>query len=91
VLVMWEQGLRGTDAPPGHFDEAQAEQALWQEFRDYGAWINNVLIEALRVHGGASFRIFQVCVSRRIRGPFSRSLFARVFPDLAFLRAPNRR
>jgi hypothetical protein len=24
-----EQGLRRADAPPAHFNEAQAEQALW--------------------------------------------------------------
>jgi hypothetical protein len=37
--------------PLAHFDEAQAEQALWQEFRDHGASINNSLTKALWVHG----------------------------------------
>jgi hypothetical protein len=55
-----ERGHAG--APPAHFDEAQAEQALWQEFRDHGASLNNALNEALRVHGGPLWRIFQVCV-----------------------------
>jgi hypothetical protein len=31
-----EQGLRRGDAPPANFDEAQAEQVLWQEFWDHG-------------------------------------------------------
>jgi hypothetical protein len=39
-------------APPAHFDEAQAEQALWQEFQDYDTSINNTLTEALRIHEG---------------------------------------
>jgi hypothetical protein len=43
-------------------DEAQAEQALWQEFRDHDASLNNALTEALRLHGGPSFRIFEVSV-----------------------------
>jgi hypothetical protein len=61
-----EQGLRRTSAPPTHFYEARIEQALWQDFRDHGASINNALTEALRVHGGPSWRIFQVSVFRRI-------------------------
>jgi hypothetical protein len=55
-----EQGHAGV--PPTHFDEAQAEQALWQEFRDHDASLNNTLNEALRIHGGPSWWIFQVCV-----------------------------
>jgi hypothetical protein len=53
-----EQGWGHVGAPSAHFDEAQAEQALWQEFRDHGASINNVLTETMRVHGGPSWRIF---------------------------------
>jgi hypothetical protein len=49
-----------------HFDEVQAEQVLWQEFRDHDASIKNTLNEALRVHGGPSWRIFQVRIFRRI-------------------------
>jgi hypothetical protein len=55
-------------------DEAQAEQALWQEFRDHGASINNALTEALRLHGGLSFRLFEVSVFCLIRGLFFISL-----------------
>jgi hypothetical protein len=53
VVVAHPEQERGhTGAPPAHFDEAQAEQALWQEFRDNDVSINNALNEALRVHGG---------------------------------------
>jgi hypothetical protein len=38
-----ERGHAG--APPTHFDEAQAEQALWQEFRDHDASLNKVKID----------------------------------------------
>jgi hypothetical protein len=62
AVVHPEQGLGRVGAPPTHFDKAQAEQALWQEFREHGASINNALNEALRVHGGPSWRIFQVCI-----------------------------
>jgi cytochrome P450 len=37
--------------PHALLDEAQVEQALWQEFRDHGTSINNALTEALRLHG----------------------------------------
>jgi hypothetical protein len=39
------------------------EQALWQEFRDHGASLNNTLNEALRIHAGPVWRVFQVRVS----------------------------
>jgi hypothetical protein len=61
-----KRGLRRVDALPTHFDEAQAEQALWQEFRDYDTSINNALTEALRIQGGPSIRIFQVSVYRQV-------------------------
>jgi hypothetical protein len=48
--------------PPAHFSEAQAEQALWQEFRDHDASLNNALNEALRIHVGLAWRVFQVRV-----------------------------
>jgi hypothetical protein len=53
----WERVI----TPPAHFADAQAEQALWQEFRDHGASLNRALNEALRIHGGPAWRIFQVC------------------------------
>jgi hypothetical protein len=38
-----EQGSRRADALLTHFNEAQTEQALWQEFRDHSVSINNAL------------------------------------------------
>jgi hypothetical protein len=55
-----EQEREDADAPPAHFIEAQAEQGLWQELRDHGASLNRVLNEALRIHSGPAWRIFQV-------------------------------
>jgi hypothetical protein len=63
-----EQALHRADAPPAHFNEAPAEQALWQKFRDYSVSINNALTEALRIHGGPSIRLFEVSVFCRTRG-----------------------
>jgi hypothetical protein len=58
-----EQEREHASAPPAHFSEAQAEQALWQEFRDHGASLNNALNEALRIHAGLAWWVFQVRVS----------------------------
>jgi hypothetical protein len=57
-----EQGHAG--APPAHFDEAQAEQVLCQEFRDHDASLNNALNEALRIHEGPAWQVFQVRILR---------------------------
>jgi hypothetical protein len=46
--------------PPAYFNEAQAEQMLWQEFRDHEASLNNTLIEALWIHAGPMWQIFKV-------------------------------
>jgi hypothetical protein len=46
--------------PPAHFVEAQTEQELWEEFRDHGASLNRALNEALRIHNGPAWRVFQV-------------------------------
>jgi hypothetical protein len=59
VVVRPEQERGHTSAPPAHFDEAQAELVLWQEFRDHGAMLNNTLNEALRIHGGLSHPFFR--------------------------------
>jgi hypothetical protein len=50
-------------APPAHLDEAHAEQALWQEFRNHDASLNNMLNETLRIHKGPAWRVFQVRAS----------------------------
>jgi hypothetical protein len=55
-----EQERERADVPPAHFASAQAEQVLWQEFRDHGASLNRALNEALQIHGGPAWRIFQV-------------------------------
>jgi hypothetical protein len=47
------------DEPPA-FADAQEEQQLWGELRDHGAALNRVLNEALRIHGGPAWHVFQV-------------------------------
>jgi signal transduction histidine kinase len=53
-------GEERVDEPPPHFADAQEEQQLWEELRDHGASLNRVLNEALRIHGGPAWRVFQV-------------------------------
>jgi hypothetical protein len=57
-----EQERKHASAPPAHFNEAQAEQALWKEFHDHGASLNNAPNEAPRIHGGPAWQIFHVHV-----------------------------
>jgi chromosome segregation ATPase len=45
---------------PPAFADAQEEQELWGELRDHGAALNRALREALRIHGGPAWRVFQV-------------------------------
>jgi hypothetical protein len=45
---------------PPAFADAQEEQQLWAELRDHGASLNRALNEALRIHGGPAWRVFQV-------------------------------
>jgi regulator of replication initiation timing len=47
------------DGPPA-FADAQEEQELWGELRDHGAALNRALNEALRIHGGPAWHVFQV-------------------------------
>jgi hypothetical protein len=42
------------------FIDAQEEQELWGELRDHDATLNRALNEALRIHGGPAWRVFQV-------------------------------
>jgi hypothetical protein len=74
-----EEEREHVDAPPAHFIKAQAEQGLWQELRDHGASLNRVLNEALRIHSGPAWRVFQVSrflgVSRFLLLLFLRSCF----------------
>jgi hypothetical protein len=55
-----EQEREDADAPLAHFIEAQAEQGLWQELRDHGASLNRTLNEALQIHSGPAWCVFQV-------------------------------
>jgi hypothetical protein len=57
-----EQGLRRPGVSRALLDEAQAKQALWQEFCDHGASLNNAITKAVWLHGGPSFRLFDVSV-----------------------------
>jgi hypothetical protein len=77
-----EQERERARAPPDHFSEAQAEQALWQEFYDHDASLNNTLNEALRIHAGPAWRVFQVRVFLLGFGVFSSPPFL-VSPALA--------
>jgi hypothetical protein len=47
------------DEPPA-FADAQEEQQLWGELRDHGTALNRALNEALRIHDGPAWRVFQV-------------------------------
>jgi hypothetical protein len=53
-------GEERVDEPPPFFADAQEEQQLWEELRDHGTSLNRVLNEALRIHGGPAWRVFQV-------------------------------
>jgi hypothetical protein len=63
VVACPEQERGHAGASPAHFSEVQAEQVLWQEFRDRGTSLNNTLNEALWIHTGPAWRVFQVRVS----------------------------
>jgi hypothetical protein len=47
------------DDPPA-FADARGKQELWGELRSHGATLNRALNEALHVHGGPAWRVFQV-------------------------------
>jgi hypothetical protein len=47
IVTRAERDQEQASAPPAHFNEARAKQALWQEFRDHSASLNNALNEAL--------------------------------------------
>jgi hypothetical protein len=52
--------VEGIAGDPLAFADAQGEQELWGELRSHGAALNRVLNEALRIHGGPAWRVFQV-------------------------------
>jgi chromosome segregation ATPase len=52
-------GEERVDEPPA-FADTQEEEQLWGELRDHGAALNRALNEALRIHGGPAWRVFQL-------------------------------
>jgi hypothetical protein len=79
-----ERERERASAPPAYFNEAQAEQALWQEFRDHGVSPNNALNEALRIHAGPAWQIFKVRTLVAEFENFPRRLCTLAFSDFAF-------
>jgi hypothetical protein len=71
----------GHVSDPPAFADAQEEQELWGELRDHGAALNRALNEALRIHGGPAWRVFQV---RR------RRLFSLIFSSSRSILAARR-
>jgi hypothetical protein len=77
-----EQEREHAGAPPAHFAEAQAEQGLWKELCDHGASLNRALNEALRIHSGPAWRVFQVSwISSHLAVPPPALFCVRAFPD----------
>jgi hypothetical protein len=58
---------------PPAFADAQGEQELWGELRSHGATLDRALNEALRVHGGPAWSVFQVSHGCSSSFPFSLS------------------
>jgi hypothetical protein len=52
IISQPEQGLHRPGVPCTLLKEVQAEQALWQGFREHGTSLNNALTEAPRIHRG---------------------------------------
>jgi hypothetical protein len=52
--------VEGVAGDPPAFADAQGEQELWEELQRHSATLNRALNEALRVHGGPAWRVFQV-------------------------------
>jgi hypothetical protein len=87
-----EQKRECAGAPPAHFVEAQAEQELWQELRDHGVSLNRALNEALRIHSGPAWRVFQVSGFSLSFAVSSLAFFlVRVFPNPFSSRVARRR
>jgi hypothetical protein len=52
--------VEGFTGDPPAFAGAQGEQELWGELCNHGAALDRALNEALRIHGGPAWRVFQV-------------------------------
>jgi hypothetical protein len=86
TVACLKQEREPASAPSAHFNKAQAEQVLWQEFRDHSALLNNALNEALRIHAGPAWQIFKVRVLI-VEFEVSPCRFCvRAFSDFAFSR-----
>jgi hypothetical protein len=55
------QGQEHAGAPSPLFTDAQEDQQLWEELRGHDALLNRALNEALQIHDGPAWRVFQVC------------------------------
>jgi hypothetical protein len=62
--------VEGAVEDPPAFADARGEQELWSELRSHGATLNLALNEALRVHGGPAWLVFQVSRGRSSFSPF---------------------
>jgi hypothetical protein len=63
----WHRDASGAGAGAGERAASSVQRgpgraALWQEFRGHGTSLNNMLNEALRIHVGHAWRVFQVRV-----------------------------
>jgi hypothetical protein len=52
--------VEGIAGDPPAFADAQGEQELWGELRNHGAALDRALNEALRIHSGPAWHVFQV-------------------------------
>jgi hypothetical protein len=69
--------VEGFAGDPPAFTDAQGEQELWGDLRNHGAALDRALNEALRIHGGPAWRVFQVgryCLFLSFSRFFARSL-----------------
>jgi hypothetical protein len=68
-----EQERERVGAAPANFSEGQAEQALWDKLHGHSASLNQAQNEALRIHSGPAWRVFQVrdCSSSLVVLPLS--------------------
>jgi hypothetical protein len=63
--------VEGRVGDPPAFADAQGEQELWGELRNHGAALDRALNEALWIHGGPAWRVFQVGRCRFLSSFFS--------------------
>jgi hypothetical protein len=52
--------VEGIAGDPPTFADAQGEQELWGELCNHDAALDRTLHEALRIHGGPAWRVFQL-------------------------------